>query len=227
MQPIIDFLKLSIEDELFSKSERKSLREIVDEVKPNESQLVFLRSQIFELATQKATPENYRFIVQWIRDATSALMNTTPNAPGSDAYFSPGDTCRNIIIQQIRQAINQVQICVFTISDDTITSAIIDSHKKGVQVKIITDNDKMLDEGSDVDQLASVGIPVRIDRTANHMHHKFMITDNKALITGSYNWTRSAARFNHENILLTREGPVIKSFSKEFEQLWNTLVTYE
>ncbi|MCC6834740.1 MAG: DUF1669 domain-containing protein, partial [Cytophagales bacterium] len=161
------------------------------------------------------------------RDATSALMNTTPNASGSDAYFSPGDTCRNIIIQQIRQAINQVQICVFTISDDTITSAIIDSHKKGVQVKIITDNDKMLDEGSDVDQLASVGIPVRIDRTANHMHHKFMITDNKALITGSYNWTRSAARFNHENILLTREGPVIKSFSKEFEQLWNTLVTYE
>jgi len=54
-----------------------------------------------------------------------------------------------------------------------------------------------------------------------------MITDNKALITGSYNWTRSAARFNHENILLTREGPVIKSFSKEFEQLWNTLATYE
>lgn len=227
MQPVIDFLKLSIEDRYFSKSERKSLREIIDDVKPTESQLVFLRSQIFELATQKATPENYRFIVDWIRDATSALLNTSPASTGSDAYFSPGEICRNIIIQQIRQAVSHVQICVFTISDDTITSAIIESYKRGVPVKIITDNDKMLDEGSDVDQLAGVGIPVRIDRTSNHMHHKFMITDNRALITGSYNWTRSAAKFNHENILLTREGGVIKSFSKEFDQLWNTLDTYE
>jgi mitochondrial cardiolipin hydrolase len=227
MQPALDFLKLSIEDQYFSKSERKSLREILDEIKPTENQLAFLRSQIFELANQKATPENYRFIVEWIRDATSALMNTTPNAPGADAYFSPGETCRNIIIQQIRQAVNHLQICVFTISDDTITSAIIDSHKRGVPVKVITDNDKMLDEGSDVDQLADAGIPIRIDRTAYHMHHKFMITDNKALITGSYNWTRSAAKFNHENILLTREGGVIKSFAKEFDQLWNSLAEYE
>ncbi|MCW5910902.1 MAG: DUF1669 domain-containing protein [Cyclobacteriaceae bacterium] len=227
MQPVIDFLKLSIEDELFSKSERKTLRQIVDEIKPNENQLAFLRSQIFELANQKVTPENYRFIVEWIRDATSALMNTAPNAPGSDAYFSPGDTCRNVIIQQIRQAVNHVQICVFTISDDTIAAAILESHKKGIPVKIITDNDKMLDEGSDIDQLAGEGIPVRIDRTANHMHHKFMITDNRALITGSYNWTRSAARFNHENILLTRDGSAIKSFAREFDQLWKTLAVYE
>lgn len=227
MQPVLDFLKLSIEDQYFSKSERKSLREIIDEVKPTENQLAFLRSQIFELANQKATPENYRFIVEWIRDATSALMSTTPNAQGADAYFSPGDTCRNVIIQQIRQATQHIQICVFTISDDTITNTIIESHRRKIPVKIITDNDKMLDEGSDVDQLASAGIPIRIDRTANHMHHKFMITDNKTLITGSYNWTRSAAKFNHENILLTREGSVIKSFAKEFDQLWNTLAEYE
>lgn len=227
MQPVIDFLKLSIEDDLFSRSERKTLRQIVDEVKPNDNQLAFLRSQIFELANEKATPENYRFIVQWIRDATSALMNTTPNTPGSDAYFSPGDTCRNVIIQQIRQAVHHIQICVFTISDDTITSAILESHTRGVPVKIITDNDKMLDTGSDIDQLAGEGIPIRIDQTANHMHHKFMITDNKALITGSYNWTRSAARFNHENILLTRDGGVIKSFAREFDLLWKTLAEYK
>ncbi|MBX2900738.1 MAG: DUF1669 domain-containing protein [Cyclobacteriaceae bacterium] len=227
MQPVIDFLKLSIKDQFFSKSERKSLREILDDLKPSENQLAFLRSQIFELASQQATPENYKFIVEWIRDATSALMNTTPKAAGSDAYFSPGDACKNIIIQQIRQAISLLQICVFTISDDTITSAILDSHKRGVQVKIITDNDKLLDEGSDIEQLAGEGIPVRIDRTANHMHHKFMIADSKALITGSYNWTRSAARFNHENILLTREGGVIKSFGKEFDQLWNSLAIFE
>jgi phosphatidylserine/phosphatidylglycerophosphate/cardiolipin synthase-like enzyme len=55
------------------------------------------------------------------------------------------------------------------------------------------------------------------------MHHKFMIADLHTLITGSYNWTLSAARYNHENILLTREANVIKSFSSEFDKLWNEM----
>jgi len=52
------------------------------------------------------------------------------------------------------------------------------------------------------------------------------VIDGKALITGSYNWTRSAARFNHENILLTKEGSVVKSFLKEFDQLWKVMEEY-
>ena len=50
-----------------------------------------------------------------------------------------------------------------------------------------------------------------------------MIADQHTLITGSYNWTLSAARYNHENILLTREVNVIKSFASEFEKLWNEM----
>jgi phosphatidylserine/phosphatidylglycerophosphate/cardiolipin synthase-like enzyme len=122
--------------------------------------------------------------------------------------------------------VRDVKICVFTISDDRITDAIITTHKKGVQIQVITDNDKMEDEGSDIEQLADEGIPVKIDNTPNHMHHKFMVVDERALLTGSYNWTRSAARYNHENILLTRETPVIRSYLKEFSQLWKEMSTF-
>jgi mitochondrial cardiolipin hydrolase len=165
-------------------------------------------------------------MVEWIKDANSALSISSKPTSTSDAYFSPGDTCRNVIIQQIRSAVNQLQICVFTISDDMITDAIVTSHKRGTRIKIITDNDKSLDEGSDIEQLANAGIAVKMDRTPNHMHHKFMLVDGKALITGSYNWTRSAARFNHENILLTTETGVVKSFMKEFDQLWQEMEVY-
>jgi cardiolipin hydrolase len=65
-----------------------------------------------------------------------------------------------------------------------------------------------------------------MDATPNHMHHKFMIVDDLALVTGSYNWTQSAARFNHENILVMKEPGVVKSFLKEFEQLWGRMVDY-
>jgi phosphatidylserine/phosphatidylglycerophosphate/cardiolipin synthase-like enzyme len=192
----------------------------------SETQISFLRSKIFELATEKATPSNYKFIVEWIKDASNALLISKSDLESSDAYFSPGEECRNVIMSQIKTAVKDLQICIFTISDDIITEAILTSHKKGTTVRIITDNDKSLDEGSDIEELARRGVPVKIDRTANHMHHKFMVVDGKAVITGSYNWTRSAAKFNHENILYTKEAGVVKSFLKEFEILWKEMEVY-
>jgi len=53
-----------------------------------------------------------------------------------------------------------------------------------------------------------------------HMHHKFAIMD-ETLLTGSYNWTRSAAQRNYENILVTEERGLLREFTKEFDQLWS------
>lgn len=225
MEEIINQLKLSIEDEIFSRSEKKSIKTLIGEHPLDLDQLNFLRSKIYEIANEKATPDNYPFILEWIKNANSALL--TKNTEKADAYFSPGDACRNIIINQIMYATNKINICVFTISDDRITSAILDSHRRGRDIKIITDNDKSLDLGSDIAQLAREGIAVKMDATPNHMHHKFMVVDDKSVITGSYNWTLSAAKYNHENVLITHEGGVVKSFIKEFTQLWNKMDDYK
>jgi phosphatidylserine/phosphatidylglycerophosphate/cardiolipin synthase-like enzyme len=64
-----------------------------------------------------------------------------------------------------------------------------------------------------------------MDITSNHMHHKFMIADSDTLITGSYNWTLSAANYNYENILVTREATAIKAFANQFEKLWKEMKT--
>jgi phosphatidylserine/phosphatidylglycerophosphate/cardiolipin synthase-like enzyme len=197
----------------------------VNEHSLDEHQLNVLRSKIYELANEKVNANNYKFILEWVKSANSALLIPEPEVK-SDAYFSPGDACRNTIISQINAAVRQLNICVFTISDDSITDAIITSHKRGTEVRIITDNDKSHDQGSDIEQIAKVGIPVKMDRTENHMHHKFMVTDEKALITGSYNWTRSAAKFNQENIVLSREAGLVKSYLKEFDNLWKTMEDY-
>jgi phosphatidylserine/phosphatidylglycerophosphate/cardiolipin synthase-like enzyme len=92
--------------------------------------------------------------------------------------------------------------------------------KNGVEIRIISDNFKVEDTGSDIEDLSRVGIPVKLDTTDNHMHHKFMIVDNKIVLTGSYNWTRSAALYNQENILSMDDEEVVSKFSNEFEKLW-------
>ena len=138
----------------------------------------------------------------------------------NQVYFSPGEDCVNHIIDLINEAYTQLDICVFTISDDRISRAIVEAMKNGVEIRIISDNFKVEDTGSDIEDLSRVGIPVKLDTSDNHMHHKFMIVDNKIVLTGSYNWTRSAALYNQENILSMDDEEVVSKFSNEFEKLW-------
>jgi phosphatidylserine/phosphatidylglycerophosphate/cardiolipin synthase-like enzyme len=55
------------------------------------------------------------------------------------------------------------------------------------------------------------------------MHHKFAIFDGALLLTGSYNWTRGAARDNEENFITTPDRRLIASFTAAFGRLWNSL----
>jgi len=136
------------------------------------------------------------------------------------AYFSPGDACLNAILTAINGAKSSLKICVFTISDDRITRAILQAHRSGIKVKVLTDNEKLYDKGSDIRELVQAKVPVRVDNTANHMHHKFTIMDNQTVFTGSYNWTRSAALYNHENLIITNEKTIVTDFCREFDRLW-------
>ena len=85
-------------------------------------------------------------------------------------------------------------------------------------VRLITDDEKSHDLGSDVKRLAAAGIPVRMDREADHMHHKFAVVDGTVLVNGSYNWTRGATN-NWENLHLTSSRRVVEPFQEEFERL--------
>jgi mitochondrial cardiolipin hydrolase len=164
--------------------------------------------------------------MQWTRDASNVLVSGATKEPATEVFFSPGEFCRQAIVAQLKAAERDVKICVFTISDDHITAAILDCHRRGVPIAILTDNDKSFDHGSDIRLLANEGLNIKMDISRNHMHHKFMIVDERSVVTGSYNWTSSAARFNHENILVSYERAVVKSFGKEFERLWLEMAAF-
>ena len=63
----------------------------------------------------------------------------------------------------------------------------------------------------------------KIDHTPYHMHHKFAIVDGAYLLNGSYNWTRSAADQNEENLVETTETVLVAQFQDKFDELWSKL----
>jgi mitochondrial cardiolipin hydrolase len=114
----------------------------------------------------------------------------------------------------------RIDVRVYTISDDRLCEALVDADRRGVSVRILSDDQKTHDSGSDVIRLRDRGIEVRLDDTAFHMHHKFALFDGVRLASGSFNWTRGASTGNEENLVVTDDARLVRSFGARFEQLW-------
>lgn len=222
--PDIDpLLTKTLSDRRLSGSERQALRQVLDDWQADAQMLAFYRHRVFELARAETTDPT---VLDWLEDVIKLLqppMAAPASASSSEACFSPGHQCAQRIASLFARARQAVDVCVFTITDDRIASAMLDAHRRGIALRVITDNDKASDLGSDIERLRAAGIPVCIDRTAYHMHHKFAVFDGALLLNGSYNWTRSAAEYNHENFLLTSDRRLIDGFAAAFEKLWNEL----
>ena len=143
----------------------------------------------------------------------------TADVSDSQVAFSPGDTCLGTIIHWLTSCRKTADLCVFTITDDRISDAVLAAHHRGVRVRIVTDNDKAEDLGSDIPKFLAAGIPLLVDRTPFHMHHKFAIFDGVRLLNGSYNWTRGAAEQNMENVVDTADAKLVVAFQREFDAI--------
>ncbi len=185
-------------------------------------QLAFLRNKAFDLSRDyiEAGGTDAIKVHHWLSRVVKSVQPLTKKTlMMSEAYFSPGIDCRNKIISLLNAAKQSIDICVFTISDNKITDSILNAYKRGIDVCIISDNDKANDRGSDIYRLSEEGVNVVLDKTRYHMHHKFAIFDNKVLLNGSFNWTRSATDVNEENILITADKDLLKRFQAQFSKL--------
>ena len=75
-----------------------------------------------------------------------------------------------------------------------------------------SDDHKIHAAGSDVIRLRGLGLQVRLDDTAFHMHHKFALSDGTRLDSGSFNWTRGASTGSEENLVVTDDMRLVRSF---------------
>jgi mitochondrial cardiolipin hydrolase len=219
-------LRVSLEDGCLDRTERDSFRQWLQTSSPDTQKRAVYQSMAFALAREALERNlvNHHSALNWLERVVKLLTPLAlphPTASTFDACFSPQHDCASRIVQLFETARESVDVCVFTITDDRISEAMTRAHRRDVRIRVITDDDKLLDAGSDINRLCAAGIPVRVDITEFHMHHKFAIFDGALLLNGSYNWTRSAALYNEENFLLTSEPRLIRPFMELFDHLWN------
>jgi len=182
-----------------------------------------LIDQIVRTTGRNIDPVEYYAYKEWLQMLIDKIIKFEVLEPENNAYFSHHDNIREVVISSLHSAKNDLKICMYTISDNPIADSILQCFSRGVNVRIITDDGKILDKGSDIISLDERGIDIRIDSDKSLMHHKFVIVDNVKILTGSYNWTRTGSDINNENILVTTNKKIAKAYKKEFKRLWKEM----
>ena len=215
-----DILARTLEDRRLSRAERRAIAAIVDDEGLDRHDLASFRNAAFAMirAAMRDARDGER--VEWLYDVLNLLTPRPTGEIRAEALFSPGDACLRRIVGLIEGARQAVDVCVFTVTDDRIAEALLAAHRRRVRLRVLSDVAKTQDLGSDIVRLARAGVAVAIDTPDKYMHHKFAVFDGRLLVTGSYNWTRSAAMVNDENLIVSGDMRLVRSFQGEFDRLW-------
>ena len=159
--------------------------------------------------------------IRWLENSFELIEKNTFRL--HEVLISPGKQIPDTLHVLLENAKRSIDICVFTISDQSLSKRLLDAHMRGVAVRIISDDKKVNDRGSQVYNLKKAGVKVKIDHSRYHMHNKFGVIDNRISFTGSYNWTYTATKHNQENLLITTNYDIVRQFGEEFEKLWKEM----
>ncbi|XP_057377468.1 uncharacterized protein LOC130699181 [Daphnia carinata] len=134
--------------------------------------------------------------------------------------FSHTKTGFSHLLSYLKSAKKSIDIAVYCISCFEIADVVLQRHKVGVRVRVITDLSMEAAFGSQNHRFMKDGIRVQINKPPFLMHHKFVIIDDKVLCFGSFNWTSQAVTGNNESVVVTNDPWVVEPFCAEFKKLW-------
>ena len=143
-----------------------------------------------------------------------------------NVYFFPNAKNEKYLVEMLRTCKKSLNIAIFSLTRDNFAKSIIEAYNRGIKVRVIADDECVKNYGSDIYQLASVGITCKTDKSAQfHMHNKYAIIDESVIVTGSFNWTTQAINNNQENLLFYEDKEIASEYLKEFEKLWGEFTT--
>jgi phosphatidylserine/phosphatidylglycerophosphate/cardiolipin synthase-like enzyme len=161
-------------------------------------------------------------------------------ASGVEVVFSPQPAESSHlarIAREIDAAQSSIDIAMYSYSDAKIASALAAAVQRGVKVRFVFNDagpDARLStlaarSASRTGKIEASGVDVRFVNKV--MHHKFMIVDgprddlakakSAKLVTGSANWSSSAAtRFDENTLFVSGNEELALRFQREFDTMW-------
>ncbi|MGC6482474.1 MAG: phospholipase D-like domain-containing protein [Synechococcus sp.] len=148
-----------------------------------------------------------------------------------------------LIAKELSQARDTIDMALFVFSAQVLADTLQEQVTEGVNVRLLADPSFASRSFSEVLDLLGVAMPDRhcmlesnnrpfetpLDAVGtprlargDKLHHKFAVIDNRTVITGSFNWSPSAAHTNDETLLVIESPQLAKHFTREMDRMWRS-----
>ena len=152
------------------------------------------------------------------------------NYPYSVDYFMnhPSDGPLKELLSILLNTKSSIDLCMYVLSFPALADIIIQLQEKAVEIRIIVDGREDEALRSQVGRLSNRGIRIRQNEESYSilMHNKFAILDGSIVLTGSFNWTKTAVLLNYDNILVTSQSSIVNQYQGQFDHLWSQFKPY-
>lgn len=144
-----------------------------------------------------------------------------------ESFFSPSDNTHHEILSACRDATAHLDAGLLLLTRYDLAETMAQLAQQGRRVRVIIDDR----ESSLVPMqiLESGGALVAHHAFNSIFHHKYAVIDEgqptARVITGSHNWTTSAAVRNDENTLILHDPDIANIYRQEFEARWSEVFT--
>ena len=125
----------------------------------------------------------------------------------------------DFLYSKIDSSKKSIKIAVAWFTDPELSKLLLEKKSQRIEISIILFNDEI---NSLLKNINKFGDNLRFSNSLAIdyiMHHKFCVIDDEIVITGSYNWTVKARRFNKENVLCISDKNIVNQYLQEFESL--------
>jgi len=138
-----------------------------------------------------------------------------------ETYFSPDDSPASRIMALILEAEESIRFLYYSFTSDGIADALLYQDTQGIEIQgVLDDYQERTGLGGEYQRLHEYGLEVYLDTHPEKLHHKVIIIDDRVVITGSYNLTRSAEIHNDENLLIIHNARIAEIFLGEFDWIF-------
>lgn len=138
-----------------------------------------------------------------------------------ETYFSPDDQPLERILELLGEAEEEILFFAYAFTSDPLAEAMIRKTEQGLDIQGVLDSSQSYTGlGGEWERFKRSGLDVRLDGNPMKMHHKCILIDRKIVISGSYNFTKSAENFNDENVLIFHDPGLARDFIQEFNRVY-------
>lgn len=189
----------------------------------NANAAILINSPAIAKIYQKEFEQMYGGRFHVVKEMTVPNKTTVGNSQ-VEVYFSPQDSSiSKKIVPLINSSQKYVYVPVFVITHKDFNEALINAKKRGVDVKIIVDATSASGKYSAVKTLRENGLLVKVENRAGKMHMKSIMIDDKYVVLGSMNFTKSGEKYNDENVMIIYNPQMTKAFKQKFLYFWKEI----